>query len=141
MAMQPPNGSATLTKAFVDALEVLERDRDVTLMTALFDRDATLANLTVEERGEAAPARFWERYLDQFANIRSEFSRIIEGEGATALAWRSRGALKDGRPVDYLGVSILTARDGKIAGFQRIYDGSAFVRAMPSPAAQALAPS
>ena len=95
---------------------------------AFFAEDAELANLTHSERGSDGARRFWQVYRAQFSDIRSRFSRIVECGCDAVLVWRSEGALTEGRPVDYRGVSLLTLRGGKVVRFETYYDSAVFLR-------------
>lgn len=64
----------------------------------------------------------------QFSDIHSRFARIVECGCDAVLVWQSEGALTEGRPVDYRGVSLLTLRGGKVARFETYYDSAVFLR-------------
>lgn len=71
---------------------------------------------------------FWQVYLEQFNEIRSDFSHGIVCDNAAALEWRSRGVLRDGAPVEYSGISILEIDGDTISAFRAYYDSAAFVK-------------
>lgn len=115
-----------VTRAFIDALHRLEQSGDVEPMVAQFAADAELVNLARHDAGNDGARTFWQRYRQQFGEIESRFSRIIETGSDAVLVWRSRGSLSQGRPIDYRGVSLLSLRDGKVARFETVYDSAAF---------------
>jgi len=114
--------------AFADALQQFEQDRDLETFARVFTDDAELLR-PERHSGETGPdgvAAFWKAYLDQFGEIRSTFSRIVEGGDLGELEWSSRGTLGSGTPVEYEGVSLLVfADDGKVARFATYYDTAA----------------
>ena len=61
-----------------------------------------------------------------FRKIRSEFTHVIEGGGGAVLEWVSRGALADGRPVEYKGVTVLETDGGRIRRCRTYYDSAVF---------------
>ncbi|MBV1695352.1 MAG: nuclear transport factor 2 family protein [Hyphomicrobiales bacterium] len=119
-------GALSVADRFVAALDTLEARGDSDPLIAMFADGAALESLGKVEEGLDAPKRFWSRYRDQFDEIRSSFSKVIEEPGAVALIWRSRGRLKAGKPIDYTGVSILELDGDRIVRFQTIYDSAQF---------------
>jgi ketosteroid isomerase-like protein len=91
------------------------------------DRDRHRGLAEAGDQGQGA-RHFWQTYLDQFDEIRSEFSHLIEADGQAALVWTSKGALKGGRPIAYRGVSIVEHDGGKVHRFETVYDSAAFLR-------------
>jgi hypothetical protein len=119
---------AGMADTFAKALQQTEESRDPEPLLRLFADGAELRNLAISETGRDGARRFWETYLAQFRNIRSEFSHMIETAGQAALVWTSEGALKDGQPIRYRGVSILEVEGDKVRRFETVYDSAAFVR-------------
>ncbi len=116
-----------MAQRFADALRKSEETRDPGPVASLFTPDAELRNLAHRESGADAAQRFWSRYLDQFDDIRSEFSHLIEEEKQAALVWTSKGTRRGGHTLTYRGVSILEFGDGKVSRFETIYDSAAFL--------------
>ena len=119
---------AGMADTFAKALQQTEESRDPEPLLRLFSDDAELHNLAIAQQGLDGARRFWETYLAQFDRIRSEFSHFIESDGQAALVWTSDGALKDGQPIRYRGVSILEHDGEKVRRFETVYDSAAFVR-------------
>ena len=114
--------------AFAEALQQFEQDRDLDAFARVFSDDVEL--LRPERRsgetGRDGVATFWQSYLDQFGEIRSTFSRVVEDGDLGELEWSSRGTLGSGTPVEYEGVSLLVfAQDGRVARFATYYDTAA----------------
>ncbi|HVG48988.1 MAG TPA: nuclear transport factor 2 family protein [Rubellimicrobium sp.] len=126
---------AGMADTFAKALQQTEESRDPEPLLRLFADEAELRNLAIAETGLDGARRFWETYLAQFQNIRSEFSHMIEEGGQAALVWTSEGALKDGQPIRYRGVSILELDGDKVRRFETVYDSAAFVRPESTAAA------
>ncbi len=118
---------AGMAQTFADALQRSEETRDPEPLVALFAEDATVGNLAHVETGTDGARRFWARYLDQFDQIRSTFSRLVDTEGQSFLVWTSEGSLKNGQPIAYSGVSIVDAKGDKVGHFETYYDSAAFV--------------
>ncbi len=43
------------------------------------------------------------------------------------MEWTATGALKDGRPLEYRGVSLIEVAGGRVQAFRTYYDSAAFV--------------
>ena len=115
-----------MIEEFKKALQETERTRDASHVAQLFVEGAHLTNLGSDHGHDAT--LFWQAYLDQFQEIGSEFTGEIATDRSAALEWRSRGRMKDGRELDYRGVSLIEFDDHGIAGFRTYYDSAAFVR-------------
>lgn len=119
---------AGMAQTFADALQRTEETRDPEPLVRLFAEDSELHNLAIGDQGLPGAQHFWQTYLDQFDDIRSEFSHMIEADGQAALVWTSKGALKGGRPITYRGVSIVEHDGDKVHRFETVYDSAAFLR-------------
>lgn len=95
-------------------------------MASLFKEGARLTNLGGDHGNDAT--KFWQVYLEQFSDIRSEFTGEITSDSSAALEWQSRGTLTDGRSVDYRGVSVIEYDADAVTSFRTYYDSAAFVR-------------
>lgn len=123
MAAQP-------TRTFMDALQQAEASNDAEPLVRLFDPAAELENAprSVTRTGTDGARAFWADYLSAFDRVRSEFTRVLEGDDSATLEWRSDGNLaKTGEPISYRGTSILQFRDGKVSRFATYYDSAAFL--------------
>ena len=119
------SGTSDRASAFADALQRFEQDHDFDTFTAVFSEDAELRRPEQKDRqpGQHDVRRFWQAYLDQFQDIRSDFHRIAEAGELGELEWESKGTLESGREVSYAGVSLLTFdNDGKVFRFATYYD-------------------
>lgn len=118
----------TLTaKDFMAALKSSEASRDPSPIASLFAPDAELSNLSMSKSGKDGASEFWRIYLEQFEQVSSVFSLVIEADENFALQWTSEGELKDGKPVKYRGVSLVQTKMGKVVKFDAYYDTSPFV--------------
>ena len=124
--MSGDNGNTGLAARFKEALQQTEQSRDASAVASLFKEGAQLTNLGGDHGDDAT--KFWQIYLDQFSEIRSEFTGEIASEGGAALEWQSRGKLRDGKSVEYRGVSVLEFDDGGVTSFRTYYDSAEFVR-------------
>jgi hypothetical protein len=120
---------AGMAQRFAEALQRTEETRDPEHLVQLFAEDAQLHNLAIADQGLQGARDFWQTYLDQFDQIRSEFSHLIEQEGQAALVWTSKGTLRGGRAITYRGTSILEFGGDKVHRFETVYDSAAFLRA------------
>jgi ketosteroid isomerase-like protein len=121
-----------IAEQFEKALQQMEQSRNVEELAGFFAEDAVLGNLGAAQglKGPHGAREFWQRYLEQFREIRSEFSHTTAADHALVVEWKSHGTLKDGHPIDYRGVSILRLNeDGRVGEFQSYYDSAAFVTA------------
>lgn len=117
------------TTSFGNALQQLETDGDVdTFVSTLFAEDPVLVRgeTAQEQDGAQGAEAFWQQYLDQFSDIRSEFDRVVHGE-VGVLEWTSRGHLASGADIEYRGVSLLEFDDDRrVTRFATYYDTAAF---------------
>jgi ketosteroid isomerase-like protein len=114
--------------AFAEALQTFEQDRDLDAFARVFAPDAELLRPEQRggEQGEDGVRTFWQQYLDQFASIRSEFSRVVGSGPLGELEWTSKGSLGSGNEVEYEGVSLLEFDDqGRVTRFATYYDTAA----------------
>ena len=115
---------------FADALNRLESDKDLDAFLAQFADDVELLRPEpgARETGLDGARRYWQAYLDQFDEIASRFSRVVDAERLGELEWVSEGRLSTGRPISYAGVSLLeVGDDSKITRFATYYDTVPFV--------------
>ena len=116
-------------RAFAQALQDLERTSDVDhFVSAAFAADVELVRPETgqQERGTGGATQFWQQYVDQFEEIRSEFARIVDGDVAV-LEWTSSGRLHGGTDISYRGVSLLDFDgDGRVTRFATYYDTAPF---------------
>src|SRR5438128_495602 len=113
-----------LTEAFMSELQRFEATAELEPLLALFHDDAEALNLgrTEPARGYEEIEEFWRDYRAVFRGIRSEFTHVIEGSGGAVLEWVSRGALANGEPVAYKGVTVLETDAGRICRCRTYYD-------------------
>lgn len=118
---------------FMKALQEVEETGNVELLAEMFTDDAEIINLGLAEplRGYAGAREFWKEYLHSFDHIHSHFTSVIEHDGKVILEWESEGALRNGCPIDYRGVSILETADGRVRRFRSYYDTAAFLKPLP----------
>lgn len=121
------NGENGLPARFQQALQETEKTGEPKHVASLFAEGAPLRNLGGDHGNDATV--FWQKYLEQFREIRSEFTRQTVGARSAALEWKSRGSLTDGRPVEYRGVSVIEFDNDRVTSFRTYYDSAAFVRA------------
>ena len=124
--MSANNANNGMPARFKAALQQAEESCDAQPVASLFREGARLTNLGGDHGTDAM--KFWQIYLEQFSEIRSDFTGEIASNGTAALEWESRGKLADGRPVDYRGVSLIEFDDDAVTSFRTYYDSAAFVR-------------
>ena len=77
---------------FIEALRELEQNRDVEKIAALFADDAEVNNVvTIDNSHDLSPREFWQKYRDNFGEVKSEFKNKIYGENTAALEWTTTG--------------------------------------------------
>jgi hypothetical protein len=116
--------AADTTQQFIDALQLLERDRALTEMIGLFMENSEVGNVVSSREfvGLAGAHVFWETYRDTFDEVTSSFRNVIVSDGRAALEWTTSGTSSAGTPIAYEGVSILEMTDGKITRFRAYFD-------------------
>ena len=118
-----------LSTAFMQSLQHAERTGELDRLLALFHDDAEALNLgrTEPAQGRDGLEEFWRTYLSAFREIRSEFTHVIEADEGAVLEWVSRGALPNGEPVEYRGVSVLEVDGEHVRRFRTYYDSAVFL--------------
>jgi ketosteroid isomerase-like protein len=113
------------TEQFIEALHRLESERDLAPLLALFEDDAEIENPNVDAahgHGRERIHHFWAAYRDAFEHVRSEFRHVVEGGRVACLEWTSSGALADGHPFAYDGVTVLEFDGDRIAHLRAYFD-------------------
>ena len=118
-----------LTEQFMRSLQRFEQTGDVEPLIALFSDDTELhnQNKTEPQRGREGAEQFWRQYLFVFAHIQSRFVNVLESDGTAVLEWVAEGALRNGQPLTYRGVSILEQDNGLVRRFRTYYDSAVFL--------------
>ena len=116
------------TEQFADALHTLEDGGDFDTFVAVFADDVELYRPETQQRlaGTSGARAFWEQYLATFEQVRSDFSRVVDGE-VGVLEWTSTGRLANGADITYAGVSLLDFDEsGRVTRFATYFDTQAF---------------
>jgi ketosteroid isomerase-like protein len=117
-----------VTQRFMQALQEAEQRKDPTPLVELYAEDSTTHNLAIGPfEGREGAREFWQKYLDVFQEIRSEFYGQADDERTGVMEWIARGALASGHPIEYRGVSVIEVEDGLVTKFRTYYDSAAFV--------------
>lgn len=114
----------TMVDRFVEALQELERTKDVRKMAELYDDACIVGNAATEQTflGKDGAAEFWRHYCESFQKVESRFRNVVIGSGRAALEWVSRGIDLAGNDFEYEGVSILEFEGDRITRFQAYFD-------------------
>lgn len=116
---------------FADALQRFEQNRDIEAFLPVFAEDVELRRPETKDvqQGVDGARDFWQRYLEQFDEIASSFSRVAQAEGIGELEWTGEGRLATGRQISYAGCSLMEfGSDGRVSRFTTYYDTAAFVQ-------------
>ena len=128
----------TRARAFAETLQTFEQDGDAAALAALFADGATVERL--DARGPRTDVeQFWREYRDQFRDVATTFTHVVDGTDACVLEWTSDAHLPDGRPVDCRGVTILELGEDKVTGLRTYYDSAVFTR-LPAEAVASTQP-
>ncbi|WP_300015111.1 nuclear transport factor 2 family protein [Pseudonocardia sp.] len=114
-------------RRFVAGLRRFEQDSDTAVFAALFAPDAVTERLDARGERQGEVAEFWREYRDQFQEVRTTFFNVVEGDDQFALEWTSSGTLRDDRPIDYRGVTVIDLDGDAITRLRTYYDSAAFV--------------
>ncbi len=126
LLMSGNNLKSELPARFKQALQETEKARDPKHVASLFAESATLTNLGGDHGTD--PHAFWQTYLEQFNEIRSEFTAETVSDCSAALEWQSRGTTADRKPVEYRGISVIEFNAEAVTSFRTYYDSAVFVR-------------
>ena len=108
---------------FVEALRLLEEDRDVEALVKIHTEDCEVGNVSVPGsfKGQDGLREFWTEYRKTFGEIKSTFRNVFATEEGAALEWTTEGT-SDGESVSYAGVSILEIEGDKVRRFMAYFD-------------------
>src|SRR5215213_4120180 len=123
---------ADTTQQFINALQVLERDRDPTDLVGLFMEESKIGNIVSHRTfiGLEGAREFWQTYRDTFGEVASTFRNVIVSDGRAALEWTTTVTSSAGARIAYEGVSVLEMADGKITRFRAYFDAHDLGRQM-----------
>lgn len=129
----------TIADKFTSALRVLEADRDVAPMMALFSDECEVGNVAAAQgfHGRAEAQEFWEHYRDHFGRVSSTFRNQILCDGKAALEWTTEGTDLSGGPIRYEGVSILETDGNQITRFYAYFNPNHFSQHHHQPVTEA----
>ncbi|MFN3429862.1 MAG: nuclear transport factor 2 family protein [Candidatus Sericytochromatia bacterium] len=116
--------SREVVNRFIQALERLERERDLDPMVGLFTADARVSNLLMPDPAVGQPGArgFWAMYRDTFGAIASRFDSVVIDGDRAALEWTATGTGHRGQPIRYRGVSMLEIRGDRVSRFMAYFD-------------------
>lgn len=125
----PTEMPTEMTSRFMQTLQRIEETREVEPLVDLFSDDAELINLAMPEplKGKEGAHRFWDKYLSVFDRIHSEFTHVVESNGASVLEWVSKGTLSNSEEITYRGVSVLEFNNDRVQRFRTYYDSATFL--------------
>jgi ketosteroid isomerase-like protein len=108
---------------FVEALRLLEEDRDVEALVKIHTEDCEVGNVSVPGsfKGQDGLREFWTEYRKTFGEIKSTFRNVFATEEGAALEWTTEGT-SDGDSLSYAGVSILEIEGDKVRRFMAYFD-------------------
>ena len=132
-----------LADRFINALAEIEQTKNLQPMVDLFASDAVLFNpIQIDGlRGLKNIRRFWQDYIDTFADVNTRFKRRASSGNFVVLEWLTQAHLAGSRlPVEYAGVTILEHDGQKIRQFNTYYDTARLTTAAATAAAQNLRP-
>lgn len=117
------------SQTFIDALHALEDREEVAPLARLYATDAVVWSPRVEHtqlpKGSDGAGRFWHEYRAAFQKVRSEFLSVTDADSRSVLEWESSGAMRDGSPFTYRGVSVVEWDGDRIRRFATYFDPSA----------------
>jgi ketosteroid isomerase-like protein len=126
--------ASQMAETFMQTLQQIEQSKDPAPLVALFKDNAEVSNIALNEplHGSEGVREFWEKYLEQFQQIRSTFNQVLEQQtdsgGHIVLEWQSEGTLRQGAPIKYRGASILEITGDRVLRFRSYYDSAAFIK-------------
>ena len=124
--------SAETVRRFMDGLTMLERERDVEALVAVFAEGADVGNVVSPRAfaGREGARDFWTTYRGSFGEVESSFRNVIAEDGRAALEWTTRGTSPEGKPVEYDGVSILEFAGDAVTRFRAYFNPEALGQQM-----------
>ena len=116
--------SEAFGQRFIDALWKLEESNEIDPVVALFADDCEVGNVVAPRtfEGKEGAHAFWRTYRETLGDVKSEFHNVIATDDRVALEWTTTGANKEGKRIDYSGVSILEIADETIVRFWAYFD-------------------
>lgn len=131
--MEDTDISDDRARTFAAALQRFEKDSDAAAFAELFAADAITQRFDARGERKGEVEQFWREYRDQFDEISTTFYNVVEGAAEFALEWTSTGTLKNGRPIEYRGVTVIGLDGDTIAWLRTYYDSAAFTMVPVEP--------
>lgn len=124
--------SEQIAKNFIQALRMLETDRDVEPLVSLYAEESSIGNVVVLDRfhGPDGARQFWNEYRGTFDTAESQFRNVIASNDRAALEWTTQGSSFEGAPLQYAGVTILEIEGGKVTRSSAYFNPGALGRQM-----------
>lgn len=118
-----------LTERFMHAIQLMEQTGEVDALVALFSDTAELDNVMKSDcqHGPDGARQFWRTYLSAFDHVRSQFTHVTESDDTAVMEWTARGALPNGRPLTYRGISVVEHEGDRVRRFRTYYDSAVFL--------------
>ena len=113
-------------RSFATALQKFEQDSDAAALARQFSDDAVTQRFDARGERRGQVEQFWTEYREQFHELSTTFYDVVEGEDRFALEWTSTGTLKDDRPIEYRGVTVIDLQGDSIVRLRTYYDSAAF---------------
>lgn len=120
---------SAMSTRFIAALRAAETNGSTDALAELYGPSAQIGNVVDGEVHEGADGArtFWTAYVDQLANIRSDFALVADTDCATLLEWTVTGDV-GGQEHSYRGVTVLETSDGMITRSMAYFDAGALGR-------------
>lgn len=122
--------SSEKVSKFAAALQDLENGGEVDgFVSAVFTDDVELFRPETDQQvqGTSGARTFWTRYLSQFEQISSTFTRVAEDGNLGVLEWTSNGRVAGGAAISYRGASVLEFDgQGRVRRFSTYFDTAKF---------------
>ena len=119
--------SSPVARRFVDALRGVEDQGDPEGMAELAAAHTRWSSAGSDRSlvGPEGAREFWEAYRRAYADITSEFTAITETDSRAVLEWVGTGHHHDGRPVRYVGATVLDLGDTSVDAVRLYFDTAA----------------
>lgn len=124
-----PNVQSDTARRFMAALSELEQSGDTGPMAQLFTDDAPVESIDGmgPRQGKDGIMALFTTYRDQFEEVATTFTRVTESSSGAALEWRTSATVRDGRHVDYTGMTVIDLDGDRVSGFRTCYDSAALL--------------
>lgn len=112
--------SKTAIKEF---MEKVWNEKNIDAIDSYFSKEVKIHSPLGEFRSISEMKKIIQKWLDEIPDIKVTHLHILEGDNGFASHWDAKGTTKDGKPIQYQGITLYQFQDGKVIDYWAYLDG------------------